>query len=144
MPQTDTIIRTSRVFKHSPERIFSAFADPARLARWWGPAGFTNSFHVFEFKPGGPWVFTMHGPNGTDYPNECVFREIEPNRIVIEHTGEPHFLLELAFNAKDGGTELTWSQQFDSPEVAERVRPICEPANEQNLDRLAAVLEEGE
>jgi hypothetical protein len=29
---------------------------------------------------------------------------------------------------------------IESPEVAARMRPICEPANEQNLDRLEAEL----
>ena len=46
-----------------------AFSDPVRLARWWGPAGFTNTFTICEFKPGGQWSFTMHGPDGTNYPN---------------------------------------------------------------------------
>ena len=29
--------------------------DPARIARWWGPAGFTNTIHTFDFRPGGEW-----------------------------------------------------------------------------------------
>jgi hypothetical protein len=37
-------------------------------------------------------------------------------------------------------THLAWVQEYESPEVAARLRPICEPANEQNLDRLQALL----
>jgi hypothetical protein len=33
---------------------------------------------------------------------------------------------------------VTWSQAFDNPEVAKRIEHIVVPANEQNLDRLAA------
>jgi uncharacterized protein YndB with AHSA1/START domain len=54
-----------------PPNLFSAAA-----AQWWGPEGFANTFAQFEFKPGGRWVFVMHGPNGANYPNESVFREI--------------------------------------------------------------------
>ena len=34
-----------------------------------------------------------------------------------------------------------WTQVFDDPAVAKTVRPIVEPANEQNLDRLAAAVQ---
>jgi hypothetical protein len=37
-------------------------------------------------------------------------------------------------------TELSWLQEFESSEVLEQLRPICEPANEQNLDRLEVIL----
>ena len=56
------------------------------LHRWWGPAGFTTTTHEFAFVPGGVWRFVMHGPDGTDYPNRIVFREIDPPaRIVYEN-----------------------------------------------------------
>ena len=44
--------------------------------QWWGPNGFTNTFHEFDLRPGGAWRFIMHGPDGTDYPNESVFVEV--------------------------------------------------------------------
>jgi hypothetical protein len=39
-----------------------------------------------------------------------------------------------------GGTEVSWVQTFEDAAVAARVRHVAEPANEENLDRLAAVL----
>jgi uncharacterized protein YndB with AHSA1/START domain len=134
-------LSTERLFPASPRAIFAAFEQPEQLARWWGPSGFTNTFERFEFKPGGRWVFVMHGPNGADYPNESVFREIQPDtRIVIEHVVEPLFTLTVTLTPEDGRTHLTWVQEFETPEIAERLRPICDPANEQNLDRLQALL----
>ncbi len=134
-------IRTERVLSVSPRRIFAAFEQPECLARWWGPAGFTNTFEQFEFTPGGRWVLVMHGPNGIDYPNASVFREIRPDtKIVIEHVSQPHFTLSVTLTARGDTTHLAWHQEFESPEVAARMRQICEPANEQNLDRLEAVL----
>jgi uncharacterized protein YndB with AHSA1/START domain len=66
-------ICTAHRFEASGEEIYAAFQQPERLARWWRPAGFTNTFHSFEFKPGGEWKFTMHSPEGTNFPNESQF-----------------------------------------------------------------------
>src|SRR5580698_8695194 len=86
------VISTERVFLAPSRKVFAAFEQPDQLAKWWGPKDFTNTFEQFEFKPGGRWVFVMHGPNGANYPNESVFREIQPDtRIVIEHVVKPWF-----------------------------------------------------
>lgn len=137
----ESAISTERVLPASPEQIFAAFEDPNRLARWWGPNGFTNTFERFEFKAGGRWAFVMHGPNGANYPNENVFREIErATKIVIEHVATPWYRLTVTLTPRGEGTQLAWFQEFESPEFAARMRPVCVPANEQNLDRLAALL----
>lgn len=134
-----TAFRTSREIPATIEEVFAAISDPERLARWWGPAGFTNTFRVCEFKTGGRWAFTMHGPNGGNYPNESVFAEIEsPTKIVVQHVSEPKFLLTIALAPSTAGTVVSWSQKFGSPEVADRIKHIVVPANEQNLDRLSA------
>jgi uncharacterized protein YndB with AHSA1/START domain len=140
---TDATARTERLISAPIGAVFAAFSNADRLAQWWGPAGFRNTFEVFEFEPGGRWVFTMHGPNGTDYPNESVFQEIEPNaRIAIHHVSPPLFTLTVTLSARGRDTHLTWVQEFESAEVAARVRSIVEPANEQNLDRLQSLLGE--
>ncbi|MDE2432016.1 MAG: methyltransferase domain-containing protein [Burkholderiales bacterium] len=136
-----TTFETSRQFSASPAAVFAAIQDPTRLAKWWGPAGFTNEFEVCEFKPGGQWRFKMIGPDGTVYPNESEFSAIEPDhKVVIRHVVQPHFELTLTLEANPLGTLLHWSQAFDDDAVAQAVKHICEPANEQNLDRLAAEL----
>ncbi|MFO0603076.1 MAG: SRPBCC family protein [Polyangiales bacterium] len=142
-PDPAAVLRTERVLAASPREVFAAFADPERLARWWGPAGFTNTFERFEFEPGGRWVFVMHGPNGASYPNESVFREIVPDaRVVLEHVVAPRFVLTVTLTARGEGTHLTWAGAFESPALAAKLRPLSEPANEQVLDRLAALLAE--
>lgn len=138
----NNVLRTERVFSCRPQKIFMAFEEREKLAKWWGPKDFTNTFDKFEFRPGGKWIFTMHAPNGVNYPNENVFREIEPDhKIVIEHVGEPHFILTVTLTPQGDKTLLSWEQVFDDEEMAERLRSICVPANEQNLDRLGRVLE---
>ena len=137
----NAVVTTERVLSVNPRDVFAAFEQPDRLAQWWGPNGFRNTFEQFEFTPGGRWIYVMHGPNGAIYPNESVFREIKPdNKIVIGHVSQPWFTLTVTLTARGDRTHLAWVQEFESAKVAARMRPICEPANEQNLDRLQSLL----
>lgn len=138
---SDPTFRTRRVIPHPPERVFEAFARPEVLARWWGPNGFTNTFEVFEFRPGGRWKLVMHGPDGSNHPNESVFREVHaPSRLVIHHVSKPRYELTITLDAHEAGTAIGWAQRFEADHVADRLRHVVEPANEQNLDRLQSVL----
>ena len=133
-----TTLKTSRTIDASVEEIFAAFVDAERLARWWGPAGFTNSFEVFELETGGRWVYTMHGPDGKDSPNESVFREVVPGiRIAIEHIVPPRYTLLLTFAESEGKTTVTWEQDFENETFATKMNDFLRTANEQNLDKLS-------
>jgi hypothetical protein len=80
----------------------------------------------------------MHGPNGNNYPNENVFAEIEPPRkVVVQHASEPKYRLTITLASSAAGTVVSWSQEFESSEVAGRLEHIVVPANEQNLERLS-------
>jgi uncharacterized protein YndB with AHSA1/START domain len=134
-----TTFNTSREIPATLEQVFAAISDPERLSRWWGPAGFINTFKVCEFKNGGRWSFIMHGPDGKNYPNENVFAEIEPSgKVVVQHVSEPKFRLTITLASSAAGTVVSWSQAFENSEVAGRMEQIVVPANEQNLDRLSA------
>ncbi len=135
----------SRLIDAPRNRVFAAIADPMRLARWWGPNGFTSTFEVFEFRPGGAWRFVMHGPDGKSYPNENRFIEIvAPQCVVVEHRGAPHhFLLTITLAAQGARTLVGWHQVFDSAEEQQRIAAFVATANEQNLERLAAEVQRG-
>ena len=129
----------SRLIDAPRERVFRAFSDPTHLARWWGPAGFSSTFHEFDFRPGGLWRFDLHGPDGTDYPNESVFLDVlEPERVVFDHVSGHHFQMAVSFTAVGPQTRVDWRQVFDTAEERERIAEFVIPANEQNLDRLTA------
>lgn len=133
-----SVFRHSREIPASAESVFAAIEDPARLARWWGPDGFSNTFHTFEFRPGGSWLFTMHGPDGADYPNQSEFLTIVPNQTIrIRHINLPHFELSISLEPTAAGTLVSWIGVFENQEFAEKMRSVLETANEQNLDRLA-------
>ena len=129
---------TSREIPATVDQVFAAFSHPERLSRWWGPAGFTNTFSVCEFKNGGRWSYIMHGPDGRHYPNESVFAEVEaPGKIAIQHVSEPKCRLTIVLASSAAGTVVSWSQAFESSKIASRIEHVVVPANEQNLDRLS-------
>ena len=85
-----TTFRTSREIPATAAQVFAAISSPERLARWWGPAGFTNTFDVCEFRSGGRWSFVMHGPDGRNYPNEKMIAEIDPPTMEPLGIGRQH------------------------------------------------------
>lgn len=136
-----TTLSTTRQLATTPTAVFAAIQDADRIARWWGPSGFSNRFKTFDFRVGGQWVFDMIGPDGTIYPNESVFSTIAPDKqVVIDHVCPPYFQLTITLEPSKIGTLLRWDQSFADDSVAQAVRHIVEPANEQNLDRLSKEL----
>jgi uncharacterized protein YndB with AHSA1/START domain len=132
----------ARIISAPREIVFNAWTTPELLAQWWGPKGFTNTFQEFNLRPGGYWKFIMHGPDGVDYPNTCIFVEISsPERIVLRHVSlVHHFQITADFEDLKGKTGLTFCQRFETVEELERVKEFVVPANEENLDRLAEVV----
>ena len=134
-----TTFNHSRDIPATPAQVFAAICTPERLARWWGPNGFTNTFSAFDFKTGGKWSLVMHGPDGANYPNDNVFGEIIPNqKVVVEHPTQPVFRLTIELAPSSTGTLVTWAQTFESDEVARQIEHIVVPANDENLQRLQA------
>lgn len=126
------------------ERVFEAFANPAVLATWWGPAGFTNTIHDFDLRPGGAWRVVMRAPDGAEYDNRATFLEVvRPEKIVYEHVQPMHRFTMSMFHRSLGpaATELTWKMQLERNAEHERLRDFLYQANEQNFDRLCAALD---
>lgn len=143
MPPTDQEVVNIRTFATPRERVFAAFSQPAQLACWWGPEGFTNTIHEFDLRPQGMWRLTMHGPHGANYENTSRFLDVEPPaRVVYEHLDPIHqFRMTMLFEAPTPETTtLTWRMDFGSPAEAAKLRTFIHAANEQNFDRLAAHL----
>lgn len=137
----ETVIGTERVLPFTPRQIFTAFERPEVLAQWWGPDGFTNTFQQCDFKPGGRWIFVMHGPNGATFPNESVFLEIvSDSKIVIDHVCAPRFVLTITLTPRGDETHLSWIGVVENADVAASIRSFATPGMEQTLDRLEAVL----
>jgi uncharacterized protein YndB with AHSA1/START domain len=101
-----------------------------------------------DVRPGGVWRFTMHGPDGTDYPNEITYDELSPpQQIVYTHASspgsdDPSFRTTVALDEMMGMTVLTMKGVFESAEardfVVERYHAI--EGGNQTLGRLEAFL----
>lgn len=125
---SDREIIITRVFDAPRLVVWNAWTDPEQVMRWWGPRGFTTTIQVMDLRPGGIWRHTMHGPDGTDYPNESVFIEVvKPERIVFSHSGgekgDPTVQFESTwtFEAQGNKTKLTIRMVFPSAAAREHV-----------------------
>jgi uncharacterized protein YndB with AHSA1/START domain len=135
-------VRTVHEFDVPREQLFKAWADPEKVSQWWGPAGFTNTFDTFDLQPGGNWIFTMHGPDGTDYPNHSIFKKIEaPSRIEFDHISGHKFHVIAEFeDLGSNRSKLTWRMIFEDPEDFEKVKEFVKQGNRQNMEKLQAFL----
>ena len=66
-------IRITRIYDAPLKAVWDAWTDPEQVAQWWGPRGFTITTHSKDLRPGGNWNYTMHGPDGVDYPNKTQY-----------------------------------------------------------------------
>jgi uncharacterized protein YndB with AHSA1/START domain/quinol monooxygenase YgiN len=134
-------VLTTRVIPAPRARVFAACTDAETLARWWGPRGFTNSFEVFEPRPGGCWRFVMHGPDGRAFRNESVFCEVVAGeRIAFDHVTGPIYHATIALADAGEGTAITWHMRFDNAAFLAQNRALIERSNEENLDKLEETL----
>ena len=144
----DREIVLTRVFDAPRELVFRAYIGPEHVPHWWGPRGFTITVHEMDVRPGGVWRFLMHGPDGTDYPNRIVFREVvEPERLVFDHgddvDGDPDaFHVTVTFEDLGGGrTRLTSRMVFRTAEQRAGVESFgAVELGQQSLDQLAEYL----
>ena len=135
---SDREILSSRILNASLEISYQAFANPTILQKWWGPEGFTNTFQVFELKPEGKWILTMHGPEKGNYENSCIFKIVEPyKKINWTRISQPLCDMEVLFeNITETKTRISFIMIFNTVEECEKIKNYVIPNNEENFDRL--------
>jgi uncharacterized protein YndB with AHSA1/START domain len=82
-PKPEHGITMTRLLDAPVALVFKAWTDPARLAQWWGPHGFTTPVCVLEARAGGALHIVMRGPDGTDLPIRGEVIEVEPDRLLV-------------------------------------------------------------
>lgn len=119
-----------------------AWTNPEKIIHWWGPAGFTSTIHEMDLKEGGEWKLTLHGPDGTNYPNRSIYKEIIPHKkIVFEHFN-PHFITIVLFESKGEETQVNWTMLFDSAEMYDTLVKAHKAGEgqKQNIEKLEKYL----
>jgi len=146
----DREIVVSREFDASRELVWEAWTNPKHVVNWWGPRGFSATIEKMDVRPGGVWKHVMHGPDGANYPNKSVFKEvIKPERIVYSHSGGREggpgasFVATWTFDAVAAGkTRVTIRMVF--PSAADRDFVVKEfgaiEGGKQTLERLGEYL----
>ena len=97
-----------------------------------------------DLKKGGEWNLTMHGPDGTDFKNKSIFREIiKHKKIVYEHVSAPKFLATVEFEAQGEKTFIKWHMLFESKEqFIQTVKTFkADEGLKQNVDKLTHYLQ---
>jgi len=140
----DKELLISRTLNAPVELVWEVWTKPEHIAQWWGPDGFTNTIHTMNVEPEGEWDFIMHSPDGANFKNKSVFKEVVPlKKIVYEHVSHPWILATITFEERGEQTHLTWHMLFASAEEFLKVIKAHNAAEgqKQNVIRLAAYLE---
>ncbi len=136
-------LHLSRVFDAPVKRVWEAWTDPEQVAQWWGPRGFSITTQHRDVRTGGSWRYVMHGPDGTDYPNDTKYLEVEPYaRLVYDHGGyadrPPLFRVTVTFEEIDGRTRMEMTMALATAEAAQQMKKFIKDAGgDATWDRLA-------
>ena len=99
------------------ERIFTLLTEPAEVAKWWGPQGFTTPEVALDLTVGGAYRFTMQPPDGDAFHLAGEFLEIDaPRRLVYTFRWEEpdpddrETVVVLTLGAVGDATQVTLTQ----------------------------------
>lgn len=143
-------VSLTRVFDAPIQLVWMAWTDPAHMAQWWGPKGFTNPVCEIDVRQGGAIRIHMRAPDGTLYPMTGEFEEISPpERLVFtsvarDQDGNP--LIEghntVTFEDVGGKTKVTvLSRAVGVAPIAPQMLAGMETGWTQSLEKLAALVE---
>lgn len=134
-----------RTIDATPEAVYAALTDEKHIGEWWGPAGFRTTTHSMDVREGGHWQHTMHGPDGTDYPNFIRYTAVEPNRrLAWEHGQTPDgpVLFRASIDIEPAGDQTIVRLRHHFPTQAERDAVVKQHgAIEGGYDTLAHLAE---
>lgn len=136
----------TRIYDAPVKMVWDAWVDPKQVAQWWGPRGFTLTNKSKDVKPGGKWIYTMHGPDGKDWPNVTLFHEVEKySRLVYDHGGTedtpPLFRVTVDFTEIKGKTKMEMTMALATAEAATETKKFIKSARgDSTWDRLAEYL----
>jgi uncharacterized protein YndB with AHSA1/START domain len=139
----------TRVFDAPRALVWKAWTDPAMMAQWFGPRGFTNPVCELDVRAGGALRIVMRGPDGNDYPMKGVFLEVEPperlvySNIAVDNDG--NHLLEgettVVLIEAGGKTAMTLtSYAVGRAPIAPQMLAGMEAGWTQSIDKLGELV----
>ena len=91
------VLSLERVFNATPERLWTYWTDPKKYAKWFNPAPIDLVIHEFDVRPGGKIRFDMPQPDGNKNPQEGVFHDVVPGKLLSSGTPDKSFLVTVRF-----------------------------------------------
>ena len=136
-------LSVTRMFNAPINLLWQVLTTADYIKDWWGPDRFTNTIRIMEVNEGGKWEFTMHGPDGTDYENVFIYREIIPfKKLVMDHLAAPKFTISISLFEEGEQTRMEWQNIFET--IADFKLAVdtfkADEGLKQNIERLAAYL----
>jgi uncharacterized protein YndB with AHSA1/START domain len=80
---TKPSLTLSRRYNASPARVFSAWTDPEKIARWFGPEGIDVVRAESDARAGGSYRIIARSPDGEEHDVSGVYREVVPNEKLV-------------------------------------------------------------
>ena len=119
----DRTVYLTRTFEHPVERVFSAFATPEVVCRWFGPIGITTTHAEIDFRVGGRYAFDVERTAGGAFRILGEYTSIETNSLLeftMGYEGLPKAPptpsdVSIQFHATESGTEIRFRQSFSEP-----------------------------
>jgi len=161
MSQGTHEFRIERVLDAPRQLVWNAWTSPELVMKWWGPDYFTSPSCKIDLRVGGNFVFCMRGPDGSDYWNGGIYREIVPIEKLVStiwfsteagdivdpasYGFDPIFPKEqhqtVTFEDMSEKTKLTIDYEVESEEILEIMRKVqMREGWETSLDKLARSL----
>lgn len=110
-------LRMTRLLSGSRPDVWRAMTDPAEVAGWWGPHGFTIPSIAFEPRIGGSYRIAMRPAEGEVFHLDGEFREVDaPSRIAYTFRWDPpapddrETLVTLSLRERGKRTEVELAQ----------------------------------
>jgi len=145
----DHPLEITRTLDAPRELVWQMWTEPQHLAPWWGPKGSTLPVWTADLRPGGSYHFTMRGPDGNDYWNRGVYREVvPPKRLVMEgawtdaegHPTSPVMMTIVILEDENGKTKLILrGSGFESAPARDSHRGGWTSSFERLVDYLATL-----
>jgi uncharacterized protein YndB with AHSA1/START domain len=139
----DRSISISRLLNAPVALVWEVWTNPEHIKNWWGPNGFTNTISKMEVTPEGVWELVMHGPDGTDYKNKSIFKEVvKHKKLVYEHASAPKFTATIEFESRGDKTHMHWQMVFENREQFIQVVKTfkADEGLKQNVEKLEIYL----
>jgi uncharacterized protein YndB with AHSA1/START domain len=135
------------VYEAPVKVVWDAWTDLQQVEKWWGPRGFTVTTKSKDLHPSGKWIYTLRGPDGTEYPNITTYHVVlKYEKLVYDHGGnderEKLFTVSVTFKEDKGKTTMRMVYTLPTAEEAKNTKHFIKQANGHSTwDRLGEFLE---